>query len=120
MDCLLGTGFQGPVRENYRAAIEASNESAANVISVDINSGMNGDTGEGCIVVRSDLTVTIGYVKRGLVTEAAGQHIRRLICAPIGIELVRKEEQLCKPSEYTGPPGTIPAPKWLDMSYHNR
>ena len=120
VDCLLGTGFQGPVRENYRAAIEAINESAAYVISVDINSGMNGDTGEGSIVVRSDLTVTIGYVKRGLVTEAAGKHIRRLICAPIGIELIHKEEQLCKPNEYTGQPGSIPAPKWLDMSYHNR
>ena len=120
VDCLLGTGFQGEVRDDYRAAIEAINGAGAFVISVDINSGMNGDTGEGAVVVRSDLTVTIGYVKRGLVRARAGEAIRRLVVAPIGIELVRKEEQLCKPNEYTGQPGTIPAPKWLDMSYHNR
>ena len=119
VDCLLGTGFQGPVREDYRAAIEAINESAAHVISVDINSGMNGDTGEGETVVRSDLTVTIGYIKRGLVTEAAGKHIRRLVCAPIGIELVRREEQLCTASEYTGQPGSILAPPWLDFENHS-
>ena len=45
VDCLLGTGFQGALRPDYRAAIDAINESGAFVLSVDINSGMNGDTG---------------------------------------------------------------------------
>ena len=45
VDCLLGTGFQGVLHENYRTAIEEINASGAEVISVDINSGMNGDTG---------------------------------------------------------------------------
>ena len=52
VDCLLGTGFAGTLRENYRAAIEAINESGAFVLSVDINSGMNGDTGAGETNVR--------------------------------------------------------------------
>ena len=112
VDCLLGTGFQGEVRDDYRAAIEAINGAGAFVISVDINSGMNGDTGEGAVVVRSDLTVTIGYVKRGLVTARAGEAIRRLVVAPIGIELVRREDVLSA----DGRPGTIPAPSWLDMN----
>ena len=51
VDCLLGTGFQGPLRENYRVAIEAINASKAYVVSVDINSGMNGDTGDGELAV---------------------------------------------------------------------
>ena len=46
VDCLLGTGFQGALCENYRTAIKEINASNAQVISVDINSGMNGATGE--------------------------------------------------------------------------
>ncbi len=105
VDCLLGTGFRGPVREHYRRAIEAVNESGAYVISVDINSGMDGDTGAGEWVVRSDLTVTIGFVKRGLVADGVGRYIRRLVCADIGIRLLRQEEQL---NEANCPP-------WLDL-----
>ena len=60
VDCLLGTGFNGPVRGLFYEAIQAINQSKAYVISVDINSGMNGDTGKGGPVVKSDLTVTIG------------------------------------------------------------
>ena len=79
VDCLLGTGFQGGLRENYRAAIEAINATSAFVVSVDINSGMNGDTGDCDIAVCSDLTVTIGYVKHGLVTKNAGKYMKRLV-----------------------------------------
>lgn len=104
VDCLLGTGFQGRVRENYRDAIEGINASFAYVVSVDINSGMNGDTGEAELAVRSDLTVTIGYVKTGLVTENAGNYIKRLVCADIGIVLIREEGHI---SEENCPP-------WLD------
>jgi NAD(P)H-hydrate repair Nnr-like enzyme with NAD(P)H-hydrate epimerase domain len=46
VDCLLGTGFQGALHENYRTAIEEINATDTQVISVDINSGMNGATGE--------------------------------------------------------------------------
>ena len=105
VDCLLGTGFQGAVRENYRQAIESINASGAKVISVDINSGMNGDTGDCEVAVRSDLTVTLGFVKHGLVTENAGRYMKRLVCADIGITLVRQEKKL-SPED---------APPWLDF-----
>ena len=106
VDCLLGTGFSGSVRENYRAAIEEINDSGAYIVSVDINSGMSGDTGEAELAVRSDLTVTIGYVKKGLVTENAGKYIKRLICADIGIILLQEEVNLTEDS----------CPPWLDMT----
>ena len=105
VDCLLGTGFQGDVRENYRQAIEEINASGAFVISVDINSGMNGDTGEGGCIVQSDLTVTIGYVKQGLVTANAGRFMKRLVCADIGIQLLREERTITAEN----------CPDWLDM-----
>ena len=112
VDCLLGTGFQGGIRENYRAAIDAINESASFVVSVDINSGMNGDTGACEIAVRSDLTVTIGFVKQGLVAENAGNYMKRLICADIGITLVEQEQMISEePMD-----GCIACPHWLDMT----
>ena len=113
VDCLLGTGFSGGVRENYRAAIEGINESAAEVISVDINSGMNGDTGEAEIAVRSDLTVTIGYVKNGLVTENAGRYMKRLRCTDIGIRLAYEENKILAPGEAGE---GMACPDWLDLN----
>ena len=114
VDCLLGTGFQGGLRENCRIAIEAINASGAEVISVDINSGMNGDTGEGELIVRSDLTVTIGFVKHGLITENAGRYMKCLVCADIGIILAKEEHKICDDNEYH--PNAIPCPNWLDMT----
>lgn len=112
VDCLLGTGFRGALRENYRTAIEEIDGSGAYVISVDINSGMDGDTGEGERIVHSDLTVTIGFVKQGLVTPKAGRFIARLVCADIGIRLVREEHKICADPEQH--PNAIPCPAWLD------
>ena len=112
VDCLLGTGFSGGVRENYRVAIEEINASDAYVVSVDINSGMNGDTGEGETVVKSNLTVTIGYVKIGLIAENAGKWMDRLVCVDIGIKLVKEEWKICDQSES----GALPCPPWLDMN----
>ncbi|MBQ4275202.1 MAG: NAD(P)H-hydrate epimerase [Lachnospiraceae bacterium] len=88
VDCILGTGFQGEVRGTAKDAIEAINTSGAYVISVDINSGMNGDTGEATLAVKSDLTVSIGYIKNGLVTESAKRYISDLVNVDIGIVLV--------------------------------
>lgn len=118
VDCLLGTGFQGSVREAYRVAIDEINRCGAFVISVDINSGMNGDSGFGEIVVRSDLTVTIGFVKQGLIKEWAGNYMKRLICADIGITLIRKENYICSDEEFAvnqGKQGFALCPEWLDM-----
>lgn len=128
VDCLLGTGFRGELRPDYREAIEAINASRAYVISVDINSGMNGDTGISATAVQSDLTVTIGYVKNGLVTENAGRYMKRLVCAEIGIRLFEEENKICSSEEYRNMFGETDShrqerggkvyylcPNWLDM-----
>ena len=100
VDCLLGTGFHGSVRADYRTAIEDINNCGAYVVSVDINSGMNGDTGEAEIAVRSDLTVTIGYVKNGLITANAGTYMKRLVCVDIGIILAETDNYICNHEEW--------------------
>ena len=90
VDCLLGTGFHGPVRGRMRdaiARINAARQAGAFVIAADINSGMDGDTGEAECAVSSDLTVSIGYYKTGLLTPAAAARIQRLMNVEIGIVL---------------------------------
>lgn len=118
VDCLLGTGFSGSVREDYRIAIEEINTSNAFVVSVDINSGMNGDTGDAELAVCSDLTVTIGFVKTGLISENAGHYMRRLVCTDIGIRLAMEENKICNSEEWVTAkdrPGYFLCPRWLDM-----
>jgi len=55
------------------------------VISVDINSGLDGDTGEAELAVRSDLTVSIGYWKQGLFLKDAARYVGRKVNVDIGI-----------------------------------
>ena len=88
VDCILGTGFKGEVRGKAGDAIRAINSSGAYVISVDINSGMNGDTGEAFLAVRSDLTVSIGFYKQGLFRGEADRYIGKLTNVDIGIVLI--------------------------------
>lgn len=88
VDCILGTGFQGTPRGKAAAAIDAINKTQAYVVSVDINSGMNGDTGEGELAVRSDMTVSIGYYKTGHFIGRASELIGELVNIDIGIVLI--------------------------------
>ena len=91
VDCMLGTGFSGIPREPIATVIGKINavREQANtfVISVDINSGMNGDTGEAKIAVISDLTVSIGFLKHGFFLGKAPELISSLVNVDIGIQL---------------------------------
>jgi len=91
LDCIYGTGFVGEVREPVYSIIKAVNNSRAEVVSADINAGMNGDTGESDICIDSDLTVSIGFLKKGLITEEAKKHIGRLVNMDIGIVVEEKK-----------------------------
>lgn len=88
VDCIFGTGFKGTVKGVAAMAIEKINSSDAYVISADINSGLNGDTGEGDVAVKSDLTVSIGYYKKGLFLGRAPDLIGDMINVDIGIYLI--------------------------------
>ena len=88
VDCILGTGFSGAPRGGAADAIRAINASGAFVVSVDINSGLNGDTGEAELAVRSDLTVSIGFYKTGHFLGRASELIGELVNVDIGIVLI--------------------------------
>ena len=88
VDCIFGTGFKGTPKDSAAKAIEKINSSGCFVISADINSGLNGDTGEADVAVKSDLTVSIGFYKKGLFLGKAPSLIGDMINIDIGIELI--------------------------------
>lgn len=85
VDCLLGTGFKGDVRAELADVIESINSSGAYIVSVDINSGLNGDTGMSSCCVRSDLTVSVGSYKPGHFLNMAKDVIKEKVNTDIGI-----------------------------------
>lgn len=91
LDCLLGTGFAGEVKGLTRLAVEEINrrgEAGAYIVSADINSGLNGDTGDGTVFVKSDLTVSIGDYKYGHFMGKAAEAIKEKVNCDIGINLM--------------------------------
>ncbi len=67
IDALLGTGFKGSLKEPYRSIVEEINKSNSFVVSVDVPTGLNADSGEYDVAVKADLTVTFHRVKPGII-----------------------------------------------------
>lgn len=66
VDALLGTGITRDVSGLYQGVVMAVNQSKKPVFSVDIPSGVNGDTGQVMgTAVRANYTVTFGLPKLG-------------------------------------------------------
>lgn len=78
VDAMLGTGVKGKVSEPISTAISIINRLRVPVISVDIPSGMDPDTGKGKHV-NSSLVITFHRMKKGL----AGREGVKVV--PIGI-----------------------------------
>ena len=90
VDGLLGTGLSGEVSDTWARSIDAINHSGKPVLSLDIPSGLNADSG---IVmgaaVHADVTVTFIGIKRGLLMEEGREHTGQLqfesLAVPEGI-----------------------------------
>ncbi len=66
IDAIFGTGVHGKIRALESTAIELINASSAFVISVDVPSGMDPDTGMGEKRVYPDVIITFHKMKKGL------------------------------------------------------
>ncbi|MBR4062895.1 MAG: NAD(P)H-hydrate dehydratase [Clostridia bacterium] len=98
VDCIFGTGFKGEARGLAKTVIEKYNSSSAYKVSVDINSGMNGDTGMGETITNSDLTCSIGSLKPGHFLNKAKDVIKDKINLDIGIKPINEPYYLYEPS----------------------
>jgi NAD(P)H-hydrate epimerase len=67
VDAIFGTGLKQQVTEPIYSYIAEMNKSNKPIVSLDIPSGLHGDTGEECgIAVSATLTITMGARKKGL------------------------------------------------------
>lgn len=67
IDAIFGTGLNRPVEGIFKRVIEAVNKFATHIVSVDIPSGLDCDTGEELgAAVRATQTVTFHRMKKGL------------------------------------------------------
>ncbi len=87
VDCIFGTGFHGTAKGLAADVIRGINASGKPVISVDINSGLDGTCGMGDPCVRSALTVAIGALKTGHLLGDAKDVIGSLQTVDIGIPI---------------------------------
>lgn len=66
IDGLFGTGFHGTVEEPFASIIDLANRSQRPIISIDIPSGLNGESGsvEGEVIIATETTF-LGLPKKG-------------------------------------------------------
>jgi len=82
IDGILGTGISGEIREPHASAIAFINESIKDIVSVDVPSGLNPDTGEtNQVCVSANITVTFHRMKVGMPK-------RKDVCGEIFVEKI--------------------------------
>jgi len=85
IDALLGTGLSGKVRDLPGKLIEVINDCSMPVLSVDVPSGLDADSGEPLgLAVRAVETVTMGLPKIGLYLYPGMDCAGRITIAEIG------------------------------------
>lgn len=85
VDALLGTGFEGQVREPLATVITCLNAAAAPVVAIDLPSGLDADTGAPAnATVRAARTLTFVGPKRGFAAAGASDYTGPVTVLPIG------------------------------------
>jgi ADP-dependent NAD(P)H-hydrate dehydratase / NAD(P)H-hydrate epimerase len=98
LDGIFGTGFSGEPRPGSARLIEQINALPANVLAVDVPSGVDASTGEvASAAVRADVTVTFHGLKVGLAVAPGRFHAGEVVVADIGLEPRETELRLVTP-----------------------
>jgi NAD(P)H-hydrate epimerase len=100
VDCILGTGFEPPLKPEIKKVLEIINKKSKITLSCDIPTGVNGDTGnadESSVI--ADATVTFEYPKAGHLKSPGSEYTGTLEVVKIGIDL--SPEEYIKGTEFT-------------------
>ncbi|MEV6672303.1 NAD(P)H-hydrate dehydratase [Streptomyces sp. NPDC051162] len=88
MDGIVGIGGKGGLRPEAEALARAAYAGGGTIVSVDLPSGVDADTGEvHGAAVHADVTVTFGAYKPGLLLDPAREHAGALRLVGIGLRL---------------------------------
>ncbi len=96
IDGILGTGFRGQVEGLYLEAIKKANASKLCIISIDIPSGIDGNTGEvGNVAINAEETVALGLPKTGCFLGEVWGQVGKLHVVDFGLseECVEQAEE---------------------------
>lgn len=86
LDGVVGTGFQGKAEGILAAAITQANQSKLPILSIDIPSGVNGNTGEvGSVAIRARETICLGLPKLGFFIGNGWDYVGVLVQADFGL-----------------------------------
>lgn len=98
IDALFGIGLSKEVTGVFEKAVQLINESRGWVLSVDIPSGIDSDTGAvRNAAVKANMTVTFGFLKKGLVLHEGRNHAG----------IIRKEEIGITPDSFLSHPPKV-------------
>lgn len=86
VDAVFGTGLKRNLEGKYFDTIERLNQLSGVKLAVDIPSGIHDDLGSVMgTAFLADVTVSIGYSKRGVVLQPGNQYAGVVVCKDIGI-----------------------------------
>jgi hydroxyethylthiazole kinase-like uncharacterized protein yjeF len=86
IDAIFGIGLKGEVKEPARSIISDLNKRSIPVISVDVPSGLDADTGEILgASVKAGITVTMQFPKQGFYKNKGPEYAGKIIAVDIGI-----------------------------------
>lgn len=86
VDALFGTGLDRPITGAHAAVVETINHSGKTVVSVDVPSGIDADTGVPLgTAVKAAFTVTFGLHKLGLLTPSGADLAGRVRLVDLGV-----------------------------------
>jgi NAD(P)H-hydrate epimerase len=79
LDGLFGIGLNRPLEDSWIKLIRRVNESKIPVLSIDVPSGLDADTGEHCgAAIEAAITLTVGAPKIGMLAQNAWPFVGRL------------------------------------------
>ena len=83
VDGLFGIGLNRALSPDWMELIEAINRSGCPILAIDVPSGLDAATGQVCgAAIRAATTLTMGTIKKGLLTAEAWPFVGRLETAP--------------------------------------